>query len=615
MEDYKYNPEQIDLQLLARAMDEIDDWVLISDANGTIRYVNRAVERISGYSRSELVGGSLSKLKSDNLSASQFDVSESAEAMLKISADDMKEELVQHLWGGVDQGIAFQGVFANTNKNGQLYYIENKIYALGRSNIEEQSAEDEPRLFITIGKELDREDDRTNKIHDALHFDRLTGLLNRSYFLERLSEMCAGAEDGISVVAFKIRNLGLINKQHSFQYGERVIKRVTEVIEDMLDKQALFGRVHGNVFVLGLHHDAIQRTIDLVHQIERLFEEELAVKNQPIKVTLIFGIAHCVEQDQGCGHAKGSRDVAQLLANAQIALSQVRRINAIDRYAVYHADMGDQLQNRAEIEERIFAGYRNDEFIPYFQPIVDLNEDVIYSCEALIRWKKPTGELISPGEFIPVLEESGMVVEVGYQFVRKVCDFMNETFKNHGFWVPVSINLSSLQFKDPHFEERVLDYIASRNIPPNLVTFEITESTFIEDLGQTSEILEMIKARGHSVSIDDFGTGYSSLAYLQRFKVNTIKIDMSFIRNIVHNEGDQVIANAVLMMARGLGLRTVAEGVEETEQSEIVRKLGTDKGQGYLWSKPLPPEELVQFYQENHYAENEGEPMDPDHML
>ena len=314
-----------------------------------------------------------------------------------------------------------------------------------------------------------------------------------------------------------------------------------------------------------------------------------ALSTAPIHISLAFGVAtHNMDSER--------LDAGILLANAQIALSQVKKVNAIEKYEFYTAHMSEELQKRVEIEDEIYAGYRNNEFIPFFQPIMDLHTGEISSLEALVRWKKSTGELITPSKFIKILEETGLIVEVGYSLIQQICCFIKDCIKSYGYCLPVAINLSPVQFKDKNFEENVLNYLEAQEVPPNLISFEITETTFMENIELTTELLKVMQAKGFTVAIDDFGTGYSSLAYLQSLKVDMLKIDMSFIKNIVQNVGDQVIVNAVITMAKGLGLRTVAEGIETREQMEIVKNLGGDEGQGYHWDKPMSAEDIIVYY-------------------
>lgn len=550
-----------DFSSVEHVLEQIEDWVVITDTEGIVLYLNAATEKISGYKRKELLGNKLSKIKSNV----------------------MPTEIYHNLWSNLLNEESFECVFANKHKDGHLYYIANSIYPI-------KGEDGKPHCFISLGKEMHEEYDLTKQIHETMHYDRLTGLLNRSSFVENLDQI-KWAKHSVTVITIKIGRLGIINKQYGFGHGESSIKEASDRIQEILDKDIMFSRIDGNVFALSLIDCQNMHTIvSLIKRIEGLFYEPMDIKGQKIYISLAFGVA---TQNIHAERVDGST----LIANAQIALSQVKQINVIDKYEFYTAHMNEELQKRAEAENQIVQGNRNNEFVPFFQPIFDLKTGEVCSLEALVRWEKPSGELVGPGAFIKILEETGLIVEVGYSLIRQIAHFIKGCISAFGYCLPIAINLSPVQFKDKNFEERILAYFESEGIPSNLIIFEITESTFIEDIEFTTELLEKIHEKGFRVAIDDFGTGYSSLAYLQKLKVNTLKIDMSFIENIVKNEGDQVIVNAVIKMAKGLGLHTVAEGIETREQMEIVRTLGGDEGQGFYWDKPMSAQDILVYFE------------------
>ncbi|HZV47805.1 MAG TPA: EAL domain-containing protein, partial [Thermodesulfovibrionales bacterium] len=233
-----------------------------------------------------------------------------------------------------------------------------------------------------------------------------------------------------------------------------------------------------------------------------------------------------------------------------------------------------------------------EEFILHYQPYWDINTKKITGMEALIRWKSPALGLISPGKFIPVLEDTRMIIEVGEWVIREGIRQVKE-WQNKGYpVVPVSVNLSPIQFRQKDLSHMIERVIKESGFYPSLLTLEITESAFMQDIEITYSVLESLKNIGVSVSIDDFGTGYSSLAYLKRFPIDNLKIDMSFIREIAADADTASIVTAIIAMARTLKLRTIAEGIETEEQWKILRLLRCDMGQGFYFSKPLPAEEM-----------------------
>jgi EAL domain-containing protein (putative c-di-GMP-specific phosphodiesterase class I) len=244
----------------------------------------------------------------------------------------------------------------------------------------------------------------------------------------------------------------------------------------------------------------------------------------------------------------------------------------------------------------LFNAIRDEEFILYYQPYWDINTKKIAGMEALIQWKSPESGLVSPGKFIPILEDTGMIIEVGEWILRtalrKVKEWQN---KGHPV-VPVSVNLSLIQFRQKDLAEMVKRTMGECGFYPSLLTLEITESAFMQDIDSTSSALKKLKALGISISIDDFGTGYSSLAYLKRFPIDNLKIDMSFIRELAADPDTASIVTAIIAMAHTLNLKTIAEGIETDEQWKILRLLRCDMGQGFYLGKPLPAEEAEKIF-------------------
>jgi EAL domain-containing protein (putative c-di-GMP-specific phosphodiesterase class I) len=240
------------------------------------------------------------------------------------------------------------------------------------------------------------------------------------------------------------------------------------------------------------------------------------------------------------------------------------------------------------MEGNLFNALKNEEFILYYQPYWEINTKKIVGMEALLRWQSKDLGLVSPGKFIPVLEKTGMIIEAGEGIFRTACRQAKE-WHDRGYPVPVSVNLSLVQFRQRDLADTLERIIfLEAGVDPKLLTVEITESAFMQDIEFTNSVLKKLKDTGVSISIDDFGTGYSSLSYLKRFPIDNLKIDISFIREIAIDPDTASIVTAIISMARTLNLKTIAEGVETEEQLKILHLLKCDMGQGYYFSKPLP---------------------------
>ena len=550
-----------ELDIIKLALEQIKTWVVLTDIYGDILYANSVVEDISGYSIGELLGRNPSVLKSDL----------------------MPHEIYVELWENVINGKAYKCVFANRHKDGNLYYLASSIYPI-------KDREGEIKYFLSIGSHMDDEDEFVQQIHEAMHYDRLTGFHNRNSFVEAIYQIREERKD-IGILAISIKNMGLINTMHGFVFGDYVIKEVASKIKKVLGDDGILARIDGKRFgILLIDLNNPYRVIRIIELIEEAFEEPILVKGEELDISLSYGISMGAF-DKDIMH----RDAEMLLTNAELALSRAGEGDLAKRYRFYMPSMNQEISERVDRERQINSAFRDDEFIPYFQPIIDITAGKISGLEALMRHRKPTGEIVAAGHFIDILEETGLIVDVGFNLIRKICAQMKRWIDGNGYNLPVSINLSPMQFRDIYFCNKVLDIIGEAGIPPRLINFEITESMLIEDIDRTMSILENMKERGFNVLIDDFGTGYSSLSYIQRLKIDCIKIDMSFLRNIVESNADQTIVKAIVMMSKGLNLQTIAEGIETKEQLDMIIELGCDMGQGYYWSHPLPAEGLGQY--------------------
>lgn len=551
------------LNTIGMSIDQIEDWVVVTDTQGKALYANTAVEKISGYTREEILG------KNPNIFKSNI----------------MKAETYQELWTNIRNGNRYECVFANRHKDGSLYYIVNSIYPI-------RGEDGKIEYYISLGKEMDADNNLTKQIHETMHYDRLTGLLNRDSFIDALSNIKWSKSD-IAVLVVKILKLSAINKKYSYHFGEHIIKRVSQNIKGLVGEETILSRIEGNsLAILLTDFESSHRIVQFINKIEDTLKEPMRIKDEEIYVSLSYGIA----MDSVESISKNGIDADGLLANAQIALTQVKNSTDPIKYKFYTSSMNEEVQCKMDLEKNLYAAFKNDEFEPHFQPIVDLKTGETIALEALMRWRKPDGQVVGPGEFIDMLEETGLIVDVGYRLLEKIVNQMEKWILKYNKCLPVSINISPIQFKNEDFYERVKDTIAGYRLSPDLLIFEITESTLISDIDRTVDILAKMRAQGFNFAIDDFGTGYSSLSYIQKLQVNSLKIDMSFIRNLTWNKADQTIVNAVIMMAKGLDIQVVAEGIETKEQYDLLRKMGCDKGQGYLWSKPRSAMEIEDLY-------------------
>nr|WP_239987028.1 EAL domain-containing protein [Pseudomonas syringae] len=264
-----------------------------------------------------------------------------------------------------------------------------------------------------------------------------------------------------------------------------------------------------------------------------------------------------------------------------------------NNFKFYNARMNESLTRRLQTETLLRGALERDEFILHFQPKVSLTDGRISGLEALLRWNHPEQGMVSPADFIPILEDTGLIIPVGVWVIRKVCETLKRWEENHIRLVPIAINLSVRQLQVKGLAETVKHIVEAYGINPALLEFELTESMLMIDPESAVEILRDIKSYGISLSVDDFGTGYSSLAYLKRFPLDALKIDRAFIKDITSNHEDAAITRAVIVLAHELGLNVIAEGVETVDQLELLVTYGCDQMQGYLFSKPVISDECA----------------------
>ncbi len=423
------------------------------------------------------------------------------------------------------------------------------------------------------------------KIEYLAYYDDLTGLTNRNLFIDRLTQGIARAEYNkklVVVLSIDIDKFKSINDTYGLVTGDAVLKEVAKRLTASVRDGDTVARLGNDDF--GVLLIDIAQSDDIILVVEKIMKnasQTIQVNGKEIVLTISVGIS--VYPNDG-------KDASILIKNADLAIAKAKQ-QGRKNYQFYTEGMDVKASEFVLMEKNLFNAMKNEEFILYYQPYWDINTKKITGMEALIRWKSPESGLISPGKFIPVLEDTGMIIDVGEWILRTAIRQVKE-WQNKGYpVVPVSVNLSLIQFRQKDLYEMIERVIRESGFYPSLLTLEITESAFMQDIEFTYSVLENLKNIGVSISIDDFGTGYSSLAHLKRFPIDNLKIDMSFIREIATDPDTASIVMAIISMAHTLQLKTVAEGIETEEQWKFLRLLRCDMGQGYYVSKPLPADE------------------------
>jgi len=367
--------------------------------------------------------------------------------------------------------------------------------------------------------------------------------------------------------------------------GDRLLQAVSQRLLGCVRKGDTLSRFGGDEFTL-LLPDMIgpQAAIQVAEKILESIKDPFRLGDHDIHIGASIGIAV---------YPEGGTTLDGLIKNADIAMYRVKNTGK-DGYHVFSHDMTAIATQRLMLEQDMRRALENNEFEIYYQPQVNAQTEQLVGVEALVRWRHPTLGLLAPAEFIPVAEDSRLIIELDRQTLGVACLEIGEQHRTGFPTLKLSVNLSPLLLERANFVDHILEILALEKFPPHLLELEITEGLLMNDRHDVIEKLRRLSAAGVQIAIDDFGTGYSSLSYLQKFPINTLKIDRSFVLAIKTAEEEACIVNAIISMAQGLKLRIIAEGVENQAQLHYLRSLGCDAVQGYLFGKAAPMSELVQ---------------------
>jgi diguanylate cyclase (GGDEF)-like protein len=424
--------------------------------------------------------------------------------------------------------------------------------------------------------------------HSAEH-DFLTGLPNRMLLNDRISQAIALAPRHMKKVAILFLDLDgfkHINDSLGHSIGDKLLQSVATRLLDCVRGSDTVSRQGGDEFVVLLSE--VSQPEDAAVTARRMLQavaEPHTIDLHDLHVTTSIGAS--VYPDDGL-------EAETLIKNADIAMYQAKE-NGRQSYRFFKPAMNVRAVERQSIEESLRRALERREFSLHYQPKINLDTGVITGAEALIRWTHPVRGLVSPAQFIPVAEDCGLILPIGNWGLREACK-QARTWMDAGLRVgTMAVNISAMEFRNENFLEGVFAALADTGLEPGFLELELTESVLMKHVESTESILEKLRARGVRVAVDDFGTGYSSLSYLQKFPIDALKIDQSFIRRITTAPGETTIVTAIISMARSLNLRVIAEGVETYKELEFLQAHRCDEAQGYYFSRPVPPEQFAKL--------------------
>ncbi len=544
------------LSKLALIVEQAADLVVITDRTGKVEYVNKAVEDVTGYTRTEFIAGGMALVQADKQAPAQY----------------------QEMWGMVLAGRTFESETVYVKKNGEPIYLNEVATPIkdGAGNVKHVVFTGSDRTPIRLIQ---------NKLDYIASYDSLTGLPNRNLLVERLGRELAADRRGsnsLAVLAIDIDRFKYLNEIYGLDAGNKVLRQVAESLSISVGKGDIVGRLGSDEFCLVLRD--ISRPADVVLFVKMIMKnvpQIIMSGGEEIAVTLDIGIAV---------YPTDGKDALSLIKNADTALAKAKDLGR-NRYQFYTSNMNTDISELVFMERRLTDALINKEYVLSFQPYYHFSSRKVAGAEALIKWKNDEFGLVSPVKFIPMLEETGMIIDVGEWVLKTACGQI-KAWTNGKSHLPIAVNLSPSQFRHEFLVEMVDKAIRELGIDPHRLTLELTESIFMKDHDFAISVLRRLKKLGVSLSIDDFGTGYSSLSYLKKFPVDTVKIDQSFIKDVSIDPDATSLVSSIISMAHGLGLKTIAEGVETEEQWNILRLLKCDMAQGFYFSPAVSPREF-----------------------
>ncbi|MBF0124826.1 MAG: EAL domain-containing protein [Magnetococcales bacterium] len=564
---------RLDARLLQIVMEESQDGVMIVDRRGNIRQINQALSALTGYRASELKGRNIGRFLAHIEDSSFFD------------------DMMDRLW---HSGF-WQGDIAWRNRQETTVPVRLRVSAVlpYRGPV---------HLFVvqmvrTSISSLFRPDQQM----ESSSYDTLTGLPNRLLFEDRLSRSVTQARrhgNSLCVMFLDLDRFQMINESLGYAMGNKLLKAVAERLAQCLRTSDSVARIGADEFGLLLSDldegaGPIRNVSFVARKMYDALVEPVQLGSQEVAISATMGITL---------YPQDGNSVSELMKNASTALDHARR-KGPNNYQFFSSEMTETARRRFELESSLRHATDRNELRLFYQPQIDLRTGELIGAEALVRWQHPHRGLISPLEFIPVAEETGLIVPIGNWVLRTACQQIASWRDQHITPVRIGVNISALQFKKQDLAALVEQLMLEWQIDPELLDLEITESAIVDDVERAVTMLRRINKLGIKLSIDDFGTGYSSLSQLRQFPFKTLKIDRSFVQNISTNNGDTAIVHAIIAMAHSLDQTVIVEGLETTEQLDVMRRLKCNEMQGFLFSAPVPAEVMTEMLRQGRKLE------------
>ncbi len=581
------SPEKIFLKV----MDRIDTGLLIINREGIIKDASKGAAKLMGYTPEQLPGLTINHFFEGIKSPEQLIKKSGFESRL-ITGDNRKVNILLSSSQLLDRFGEMYGIIVSFRDITNLKEIQDNIKEISNNleKIVKQRTGKLQKINLQLKNEINRGEVLTKKIRELAYFDQLTGLPNRKYFYNKLNKLInsdQGGQENIVIFFLDLDSFKRINDTLGHDKGDILLQKVAERLRHRLRKNDVVARVGGDEFLILMQNLQDGNTIlKVAKDILEIFRKSFKFANQETYITTSIGIA--VYPEDG-------KDAKQLIKSADLAMYQAKE-KGKNRFEFSKTLFEKNLSKKIKMKEELCRALNKNEFELYYQPQVNSKEGEIIGLEALIRWNHPEKGLINPGKFIPLAEETNLIIPLGEWVIKNVCRQI-KTWHDSGFKdIPVAINLSASHFQKPRLLNQVREILAEMDLSVDDLEIEITEQAVLEEMGNALKVLKEFKTLGVKVAIDDFGIEYSSLNYFSKFPADRVKIAMPFVQGIGINPKDEAVVRSIINIAKNLGLRVIAEGVETEEQLKFLQENNCYDIQGFYYYRPMPVKEIEKLF-------------------